>query len=276
LTPDLTASFVTLSGAGFVDPARNDFGSRAHAAAAAGFAGIGVQVADLAANGGLAPVRAVPADAGIAVPEAEFLSGWVLADDGTLPSEAERTVVELARAWGVSRVTTGEFAAGPADIARAADNLAAVAARLAEVDVRVAVEAFAWGAISDYPTALEIVRRSGAANVGIMIDIWHWFGTGADVTLLRDIDASEIVAVQLNDGPRVRPDDPDILHKARSTRWLPGDGELPLRDLLDAITETGWSGPYSVEVNYPTFRELPAAEAARLAYEKSAAVLSDR
>ncbi|MBI0385469.1 hypothetical protein JBE27_56675, partial [Streptomyces albiflaviniger] len=49
----LTASYVTLHGAGFTDPARTPFAARAAAAARAGFTGIGVQFADLAAHGGV-------------------------------------------------------------------------------------------------------------------------------------------------------------------------------------------------------------------------------
>jgi sugar phosphate isomerase/epimerase len=270
----LTASYVTLHGAGFTDPARNAFAERVTAAASAGFTGIGVQLADLAAQGGVAPVRTVAAEAGLAVTEAEFLGGWALADSVAAPSEAERTLADAAHAWGPLRVTSGEFAAGPLDLGRAAAHLATLAHRLAPLGVTLAVEGFAWGAIPDYPTALELVRRSAATNTGVMIDVWHWFSTGADTHLLRDIDAREIAGVQLNDGPRVRPDDPEILYKARNTRWLPGAGELPVRDLLAELTAIGYRGPYSVEVNDPHFRVLPADEAARRAFDACTRLLA--
>lgn len=270
----LTASYVTLHGAGFTDPARNPLAERVAAAASVGFTGIGVQLADLAAHGGVAPVRTVAAEAGLAVTEAEFLGGWALADSVAAPSEAERTLTDAAHAWGPLRVTSGEFAAGPLDLGRAAAHLAALAHRLAPFGITLAVEAFAWGAIPDYPVALELVRRSAAANTGVMIDVWHWFSTGTDTSLLRDIDAREIAGVQLNDGPRVRPDDPEILYKARNTRWLPGAGELPVRDLLTKLTAIGYRGPYSVEVNDPHFRALPADEAARRAFDACTRLLA--
>ncbi|MBA6436911.1 sugar phosphate isomerase/epimerase family protein [Streptomyces sp. GMR22] len=271
----LTASYVTLHGAGFTDPARNPFAARAAAAARAGFTGIGVQFADLAAHGGVDAVRTVAADAGLAVTEAEFLGGWALAESVATPSDAEITLAEAARAWGPLRVTSGEFAAGPADPGRAADRLAELAARLAPLGVTLAVEAFAWGALRDYPTALDVVRRSGAPNAGVMIDIWHWFATGADTALLHDIDVREVAGVQLNDGPRVRPDDPDMLHKARSTRLLPGRGELPVRALVAELRNLGYTGPWSVEVNDPRFRALPVDEAAQRAFGSATAVLDD-
>jgi sugar phosphate isomerase/epimerase len=271
----LTASYVTLHGAGFTDPARTGFAARAAAAAKAGFTGIGVQFADLAANGGVGAVRTAAADVGLAVTEAEFLGGWALADSVTTPSDAECMLVDAVGAWGPLRVTSGEFGPRPLDPGRAAANLAALAERLAPLGVRLAVEAFAWGAIADYPTALDLVRRSGAANVGVMIDVWHWFATGADLALLTDLDVREIAGVQLNDGPRVRPDDPDMLHKARSTRWLPGTGELPVRELIGELRTLGYIGPWSVEVNDPWFRALPTGEAARRAFDAASAVLAD-
>jgi sugar phosphate isomerase/epimerase len=268
----LTASYVTLHGGGFTDPARTSFADRAAAAAKAGFTGIGVQLADLAGTGGAAVIR----DPAVTVTEAEFLGGWVLAEDLDVPSPSEELLVEVARVAGPLRVTSGEFAAGPADPGRAADTLVVLANRLAPHGITLAVEAFAWGAIPDYPTALEIVRRSGASNAGLMIDVWHWFATGADVAMLRDVDPHEIVGVQLNDGPRTRRDDPEILHRARTTRWLPGEGELPVRELVGALHTAGYTGPYSVEVNYPGFRELPVEEAARLAHDASIAILNGR
>ncbi|WP_067678977.1 sugar phosphate isomerase/epimerase family protein [Nocardia miyunensis] len=269
---ELTASYVTLHGGGFTDPARTPFAARAAAAAKAGFTGIGVQLADLARTGG----AAVIADRAVAVTEAEFLGGWVFAQDPEVPSPSEELLVDLARVAGPLRVTSGEFAAGPVDPGRAADALAALANRLVPHGITLAVEAFAWGAIRDYPTALELVRRSGAANAGLMIDVWHWFATGSDIAQLRDIDPREIAGVQLNDGPRTSPDDPEILHRARNTRWLPGAGELPVRELVGVLHEAGYTGPYSVEVNYRGFRELPVEEAARAAYDTSIGILNGR
>ena len=49
--PDLVASFFTLSGAGFVEAPRNSFIERCEAAAAAGFAGLGLHADDLRRSG---------------------------------------------------------------------------------------------------------------------------------------------------------------------------------------------------------------------------------
>src|SRR6476619_4588549 len=46
-TPKLTASYITLAGAGFSEPPRFTFRQRCEAASAAGFARIGIQLNDL-------------------------------------------------------------------------------------------------------------------------------------------------------------------------------------------------------------------------------------
>ena len=104
-----------------------------------------------------------------------------------------------------------------------------------------------------------------------MIDVWHFFNTGATPDEIAGIDPEWIAAVQLNDGPRVSE---DYLVQARTTRWLPGDGELDVRGLVVALRDAGYAGPWCVEVSYPEFRELDVADAARLAHDNAAAVLA--
>ncbi|GDY49774.1 hypothetical protein SVIO_003970 [Streptomyces violaceusniger] len=65
-----------------------------------------------------------------------------------------------------------------------------------------------------------------------------------------------------------------MLHKARSTRLLPGKGELPVRALVAELRDLGYTGPWSVEVNDPWFRALPVDEAARQAFDSATAVLN--
>ena len=105
----------------------------------------------------------------------------------------------------------------------------------------------------------------------MLIDVWHFFNTGTAIDDLDRLPASRVAAVQLNDGPRVHE---DFLHNARSTRLLPGDGDLDVIGLIGAVERLGFTGPYCVEVNYPRFRELPATEAARQAFDMATAVIS--
>lgn len=272
--PDLVASFFTLSGAGFAEPPRNGFVERCRAAATAGFTGIGLHADDLArtVDAGL-PVpemRAVLRDHRLSVVEIEFLGGWTDLPPGVLAPSAA-AIEAVAQAFGGRHVSAGEFRGDvPLDVAAAAAALRAHADRLAGLDLLVAVEAFPWSVLGRVETAIELVRRSGAANAGIMVDVWHFYNTGATVELLADLPGAGIAAVQLNDGPLVHE---DHLTAARTRRALPGRGDLDVVGLVRGVRSAGFDGPWCVEVNTPEFRALPVDEAARQAAAAARAVL---
>jgi sugar phosphate isomerase/epimerase len=176
----------------------------------------------------------------------------------------------VADALGGRHVSAGEFRPGSLDLDTAAPRLAGLADRLARRGLRVALEAFPWSALPDVGTAVDLVRRSGSADAGLMVDVWHFFNGGASVDLLDDLPGAGVVAVQLNDGPRVQA---DFLRHARAARRLPGEGDLDVVGLVRAVRDTGFAGPWCVEVNTPEFRSLPVDVAAKAAAEAARAVL---
>jgi sugar phosphate isomerase/epimerase len=123
--------------------------------------------------------------------------------------------------------------------------------------VRLALEPIvSWQ--SDYlntlAEALELVELVGHPNLGVYVDSFHLWRTG---TLLEDIEraGSRIFGVHLNDA--VEGDD----HANR----LPGEGELPLVDIVRAIEAAGYAGTYDNEYMYDA--SLIGAEPDRFAPE---------
>ena len=271
--PELVAaSFFTLSGAGFGEPPRNSFTRRCEAAAAAGFGGVGLHADDLprtiASGVSVGDMQSVLRINGLELVEIEFLGGWAFGVPENGPLAPTLAGIEaVADAFGGRHVSAGEFNGDVAldtdgALTAAASALRANADRLADRGLLVAVEAFPWSAISNVGVAAELVRRSGAGNAGLMIDVWHFYNGGATLEALDDLPGVGIAAVQLNDGPRVFD---DFLRHARAERKLPGRGELDVVGLVRAVQRTGYTGPYCVEVNTPEFPALPVDEAARLA-----------
>ncbi|KAK1185216.1 TIM barrel protein [Streptomyces sp. NBS 14/10] len=269
---ELTASFVTLSGAGFAQPARVPFAERCRAAAAAGFTGIGLHTDDyrlMRADGASdASLRAVLGTHGLALNEIEFLSGWAAAGAGDVDTVA--AVGALGEAFRPHHVTAGEFTADELDIDAAGARLRAICDGVAAYGLRVAVEAFPWSGMKDVATARAVVEASGAANAGLMIDVWHFYNTRSSLADLDGLPPDRIVAVQLNDGCVV---DGDFLTEARQGRLLPGDGELDIAGLLLGLHERGFRGPYCVEVNYPGYRDLPVEGMAAQAFTTASKAL---
>jgi sugar phosphate isomerase/epimerase len=274
MTQELTASYVTLSGAGFAEPARIPFAERCRAAAAAGFAGIGLHAGDyqLMRDAGQddESVRTMLAACSLTLVETEFLSGWATAAGWSGAQSAAAVFGEMGAAFRPHHVTAGELTAARLDIDMAAARLGAVCQYLAPLGLRVAVEAFPWSGLKDVATARAVVERSGAPNAGLMIDVWHFYNSRSTLADLDGLAAAQIVAVQLNDGRLVAE---DYLLEARRGRLLPGDGQLDVVGLVTGLHELGFRGPYCVEVNYPGYRDLTADEMAVQAFAKASAVL---
>ncbi len=272
--PELVASFFTLSGGGFAEPPRHPFDQRCEAAAAAGFRGIGLHADDLArtlaAGLDVGGMRAVLAGTGLRVVEIEFLGGWACDADAAALGRTVDAIESVADTFGGRHVSAGEFRDAPLDLDAAADRLSTLAVRLGERGLLVALEAFPWSAIPDAATAVELLRRAGAANAGLMVDVWHFFNGGARPEVLDGLAAGSVAAVQLNDGPLVHD---DFLRHARAARRLPGEGDLDVVGLVRAVLRNGFTGPFCVEVNTPEFRALPVEVAAKLAHDAATAVL---
>ncbi len=154
---------------------------------------------------------------------------------------ASTAIEAAADAFGGRHVSAGEFRADAAlDLHVAAARLRTLAARLAGRGLLVAVEAFPWSALPDPATAGELLRRAAApmpACSSMSGTSQHGGGNPEQLT-------GPVVAVQLNDGPRVSG---DYLTHARAARRLPGDGDLDVVGLLRAVLRTGFTGPWCVE-----------------------------
>lgn len=260
--PQLVASYVTLSGAGFGEPARFTFPERAKAAAEAGFTGIGIHVNDL---NSFSPtdVAGILADHGLILGEIEFLAGWVNPEDGNDAQATLDKVVGLAELVGGDHLSTGDFSGAAYQVDEAAGRLAKLARQAGTVGLNLAIESFAWSALNTIPLTDELFDATPADNVGHLLDVWHFFNSGATLDTIRQLKPGRIAAVQLNDGARVHD---NFLWNARNTRWLPGEGEFDVRGFVDTLREWGWDGPWCVEVNYPEYRVLDVDEAARRTY----------
>lgn len=278
-SPGLVASHFTLSGAGFAEPPRNSFIERCEAAAAAGFSGIGLHCDDLSRTivAGVVPeMRAVLRNHGLALVEIEFLSGWAFRSGqsgGISPSLAG--IEAVADALGGRQVSAGEFRGDTRlnteeVLEGAAKTLRANADRLGEKGLLVALESFPWSAVTNTRIAVDLLRRADAPNAGLLIDVWHFHNGGSDPDQLTDLPTAGITGFQLNDGPLVHE---NFQQHARAERQLPGEGELDVVRLIQAVRRAGFTGPCCVESSTPEFCDLPVAEAARRAAEAATSVL---
>jgi sugar phosphate isomerase/epimerase len=269
---------------------RAGFPETVEVAAAAGFRGVSVyQHEYAAARGGGWSDHALRAhlDAhGIAVSEVDGAMAWLPGDaagvapgDGTAPRLRLAGVdefVECAVAVGARSLTALEVRGRrvgrdiPWDAA--AEAFAVLCDRAATERLLVHLEYFPWSGIPDLATALEVVRRAGRANGGVLVDLWHHVrGPDAGSDDFADT-APHVLAVHVNDTAVVA--GPSPAEEARHGRELPGAGAGRAAALVAALRSHGCSAPLEVEVTSDAMDALPPLEAARRAMAALRAVVA--
>lgn len=137
-------------------------------------------------------------------------------------------------------------------IDRAAADFRELGERAAKRGFRVAFEALAWGKhINDYRDSWEVVRRANHPAVGLVLDTFHIYARKTEVKSLRSIPGDRIFLVQLADAPWL---DMDALSWSRHFRCFPGQGDMPILEFMQALKETGYDGPLSLEIFNDQFR----------------------
>ena len=149
----------------------------------------------------------------------------------------------------------------------AVDDMARVAADLHELGelaqaqgITVGFEALCWGRhINDYRQAWEAVRRADHPSVGVILDTFHALARKCPIDGIAEIPGEKIVLVQTADAPGI---EMDLLFLSRHYRCFPGQGDLPVIEMMRAIAGTGYAGPISHEIFSDEFRAGSAKQVA--------------
>jgi len=86
--------------------------------------------------------------------------------------------------------------------------------------------------------AARVMEAVDHPSFGLFVDVWHIWEDAAAPALIRKY-GDRIFGVHVNDWRTPR---------AFGDRLLPGDGEIPLVDLLRAVRATSYSGAYTLEI----------------------------
>ncbi len=147
------------------------------------------------------------------------------------------------------------------DRGRAIDSFAGLCEIAAEHEMDVALEFMLWSPVATVEEAVAFVAAADHANAGVCVDALHLSRSGGSPTSLPALPAAGSF-VQLCDAVAKPPPREAMLDEARHDRRYPGEGELWLDQLLDAIPT---DMPISVEVPRLAVAGRPALERAELA-----------
>jgi sugar phosphate isomerase/epimerase len=249
---------------------------RVEAAAAAGFRGMGLLLADLMAaerEYGMGGIRALLADNGLVHLELELLTDWWT--DGPLRRESDqvrRQLLAAAEALGARHIKVGpDVADAPWNHDRWVTEFAALAADAHEAGTRVGLEFLPWSNIKTVHDGLRLVQEAGHPAGGLLIDVWHTERAKTPPADLAAVPLRNIVGVELSDADPVVVG--TLFEDTRDRRRLCGQGSFDLPGFVTALRSAGWSGPWGVEILSAQQRQLPVREAAAAAYTTAAAIL---
>jgi len=148
------------------------------------------------------------------------------------------------------------------NLARSRAVFAECAAAAQASGIRIALEFQPYGAVPSLAAALDVARSTGLGNVSIVLDMLHVCRSGATAAEIAALPSDTFAFVQLCDAPLAAPPFDQLRVESRGHRLLPGEGELPLFALMDALPD---GMTLDIETPNLTVQHLPHAEQARRA-----------
>jgi len=278
MTPgvDLLASYWTIS-AGHPHTDREyspfDFKDRVESAARAGFKGLGIWHADLEhvlEKYSLHEMKHVLEDNGMRHVELEFLTDWFLEGERKKSSDLRKNkLFDAADVLGARHIKVGDFFQEQCTLPQLIDAFAVLCEEAAQHGTKIGFELMPFAMIRTLEESLAMVKGAGAANGGIVLDLWHVVKLGFPYDEVCRLPLEYVVAVELNDGTF---DSPWSLHEDTiNHRRFCGEGEFDVRGFVRGMQRAGYTGPWGIEVLSAELRKLSLDELTARAFRSTMA-----
>jgi sugar phosphate isomerase/epimerase len=186
-------------------------------------------------------------DAGVAILDVEVV--WLQPGPDL---DAHERILDAGAAIGARNVLVVSSDPDPA-------STAAKLGRLVDLGrdrgLRVCLELAAFTKVRSLAAALDILERTGRPDAALMIDPLHLARTGGLPADVHAVDPVRLPYAQFCDATAIGPDPGDvdaIIAEALDDRLSIGEGELPLRNWLDALPP---DTPLSIELRSKALRD---------------------
>ncbi len=134
-----------------------------------------------------------------------------------------------------------------------------------KIGIRVAIEFIGFiKGVHTLGQAMAIAIEADRAEACIVADTFHVYRGGSSFKAVRHLDGDVFAVWHYNDAPK----EPERFKQRDGDRVYPGDGVLPLPQLLRDLWAQGFRGPLSLEMFKRSEWKKPAAEVAKIAMEK--------
>ncbi len=247
-------------------------------AAAAGFRTIGIRLTatpsvgvppyDILSDGPILRETLLRlADTGVSVLDTEFLRF-----EPEQPVGVPEGFLEVSARLGARNVLV--MSAEPEE-ARTLERFCELCDRAAQYGLQVCLEFAIYTGVRTLAQAAHVVAQSKRSNASVLVDALHFSRSGGIPAHIADVDPSLFRYAQICDASADMPgpgDTPGLIREARTGRLLPGEGVLPLTELVAALPDTV---PLAVEAPCRATVDLPAVERAKRAHRALSALLRD-
>lgn len=127
---------------------------------------------------------------------------------------------------------------------------------------------FPWCSVRTLAEAWAIVVATDCPNVGLVVDTCHFYAGGSPLASIGVVSPARLAVLHINDVEDVPREQITDAH-----RLFPGDGVIPLADIVREVRVIGYRGVCSVEIFRLEYWERNPLEVAREAREKTLAIL---
>ena len=250
------------------------------AAAVAGFGSITVPPpwydAALVAGHTAGELRARLRDAGLVVGYIDALTAGLPGQpSGSAPARYQNTLEScMTAALGLEakRLSVAHFGGAQTDIGALTAAIGDVATRARSEGLAVVVEFIPGTGIPDLTTAIRIVIDVGADDIGVLLDTWHHYRSVGSVADGAKVPFELVHAVQVSDMPAGsvgcwQAGDPGAAERnstyvPMTGRLLPGDGVLPLAEVICGVLAIRPGVPVGIEIFSDEMRAMTVESAA--------------
>ncbi len=196
-------------------------------------------------------------DRGMSLPAAAYQGGLLLSqgEQRRVHFEHFRRRLDLLHFFGIpTLILTPDFAqkVDTTSLQRAVVSLAEAAQWAATAGVRLALE-FRGGDhfCSCLPTAAALAAMCGEPNVGVCLDVFHYYMGPSKLEDFALLSPANLFHVQMSDLSGVLRE-----LATDADRILPGDGDLRLDSIVEQLRKVGYDGWVSLELMNPTLWQV--------------------
>ncbi len=178
--------------------------------------------------------------------------------------ELFRRRLDLCRQLGIGTIVVAGDIQAPllqTDLDRAIASMTEIATAAGSAGMRAAFE-FQGSAVfaNNLQTAASLVGEIASPHLGICLDLFHFAVGPSKWTDLGYVTAENLFHVQVCDLA-------DVARELAtdSDRILPGEGELPAKELVQHLSEIGYQGAVSIELLNPQIWQVPPLQFGEIA-----------